>query len=259
MKQRQLAVLFAVIAALTCATPCFADSIGEAFNIVVTVSAGGAQQSWTIPHGVIDSSQLWNYDCLYDAGTGGDCSVPLHDPSNPAVVLGTITQLGLALQPDPLVRLNFAVQSGNALTPWSLTSAVVPVSPVLSSASGTATVSNVYVEDGDGDNTATLTGLFPGNKALQFRYNNTSVFCNLLSPVSLASSMPASDSFSGPIAGPVSSIVSQYAFDLSANDLAIGTSQFTVTGVPVPEPGSFALLMAGALSSILACVWRRRK
>ena len=173
---------------------------------------------------------------------GPICSVQLTDPNNSSVVLGTITKLDLGLEPDPQVRLNFAVQSGDTTTPWTLTSAVVPVSPVLASAYGTATVSNVSVVDGDGDNTATLTGLFPGSKAFQFRYNNTSVFCNLLSPVSLLSSMPASDSFSGLIAGPVSSIVSQYAFHLkcqrlgSGNEPVFGNRCYAGAGARVGRP-----------------------
>ena len=44
MKQRQLVIFCAVIVALTCATPSFADSIGQAYAIQVKVTAGNGQR-----------------------------------------------------------------------------------------------------------------------------------------------------------------------------------------------------------------------
>lgn len=174
------------------------------------------------------------------------------------ISLGTIRELQAAYESDPVVSLNFNVISGEANTNFTINSALIQFAAIANPyAYATASVT-VTDENGDG---GTLTGLL-GGKAYQAKYNNaSSVYTTILSPVTAAEW----DTFTGtertPPVAPnrdiihttVSSISSQFQFQLTAGDSASGTSSFNVSSIP--EPATLALLTLGGL----AVASRRRR
>lgn len=165
-----------------------------------------------------------------------------------------LKNLELGVDGDPVVKLNFDVYAGSSLTNFTITSAIVSFPTIVGKGTATAAVT---VTDNDG-NGAAANGLYDDGKFYQARYNGSTLFASLVSgPV-------AADPYSSEIArqtvppwvamGSVSSIQSQFSFNLTAEDGASGTSSFTV--IPVPEPGSIICLITGVLG--LVGVARRR-
>jgi hypothetical protein len=228
-----------------------ADSIGGLYLLEVTANATNkdgsllASHTWFITHGVIDANTLAEFT-LVSKGSP-------YELTNGTEVLGTINELEVGVQPDPLVKLKFAVSAGTTDTPFTITSAVVPV-PGYTAAAGSASAA-VTITD-DGDSSVSLTGQFTGSKAYQAVYNGSSVFRNLVDPVSGTSGSYVGQEGSGwqSIAGPVTSISSQFSFVLSHDDDASGTSVFQV----VPEPGSLVLAAIGGVLALAGYGWRRR-
>jgi hypothetical protein len=198
-------------------------------------------------------------------GSGtADIGVPLSGdwlPANPTSikdsngdVVATVKEVTLATETDPAVSLGFFVTAGAVTTTFTISSPVVSFAP-LSNQSGSASA-GVTLTDNDGDG-ASSTGLFAVDKAYEARYNTSSVFADLVSPVSAGSfgTWTTSEHFPGagtsPIAGSVSNILSQFSFTLSPNDSASGTSVFRI----VPEPSSMVLALVGGL----ALLWRARR
>jgi MYXO-CTERM domain-containing protein len=153
---------------------------------------------------------------------------------------------------DPVVQLNFSVSAGTLDTSFVISSPLLSF-PTINQAEGRATA-GVTVTDTDG-NGATLSG---GRSPLYTsRYNGLvpggTLFTNLIAgPVTAAAfdSATDSESFPGggafaPIAGPVSDMSARFAFTLSANDEASGTSSYEIR--EVPAPGAVALLGLGGL------------
>jgi hypothetical protein len=157
----------------------------------------------------------------------------------------------MGLDSDPAVSLGFFVTAGASTTTFTISSAVVSF-PGMPNPTGVASA-GVTLTDNDG-NGANSTGNFAVNKAYQSIYNGSTVFANLVSPVSASSfgTMTTSEG-AGPvvIGTTVSSIQSQFSFNLSANDSASGTSVFRVT----PEPSSSALALLGCVGLL----WRVRR
>jgi hypothetical protein len=175
----------------------------------------------------------------------------------PGTVLGTIRSLDVELNGDPGVSLGFNVTAGAAPTHITVTSALVTFAPLVNPPSFASAAMTVTDTDSDGAN---VTGLFPGSMAYQALFNGSSVFANLVAPISAGVDTSASFSDRWPIAGmiaipgAVSSIQTQFDFLLSANDTASGTSFFNV--LVVPEPSSLALAaLAGAMGTAIT---RRR-
>ena len=172
-------------------------------------------------------------------------------------LIGTIRGLDVELNGDPGVSLGFFVTATAATTHITVTSSLVSfgaiVNPLAFASAG------ITVTDNDSDG-ASVTGLYPASLAYQANYNGSSVFTNLVSPISagIDSSATISDRFPlagfSSIAGAVTSIQTQFDFMLSPNDSASGTSRFTVV---VPEPASVVLALLGAAA--VAIVARRRR
>ena len=184
--------------------------------------------------------------------------INVYSTANPSNQLGRIDSLQVKLDGDPQVILNFAVVAGNTDTNFCIQSGTVSFSPLVNPLAVASAAITVTDNDGDG---AVLTGLEPGIRAYEARYNGSSVYADLIqtpliatsfSSASLSDRMPPVTGFLV-IPGPVSSIESEFCFTLSANDSASGTSQFTV----VPEPTTWALLGTGLIA--LAAVARRRR
>jgi hypothetical protein len=125
-------------------------------------------------------------------GSGtADIGIPISGdwhPSTPASitdssgnVLGTVKEVTLAIDTDPTVSLGFFVTANASTTTFTISSPVVSFAPMLNP-QGSASA-GVTLTDNDGDG-ASSTGLFSVDKAYEARYNTSSVFADLVSPVS---------------------------------------------------------------------------
>jgi hypothetical protein len=156
---------------------------------------------------------------------------------------------------DPSVALNFNVFAGSLDTTFTITSATVSFGS-LANPPGRASAS-LSITDLNGDGvllnrsggvggayTAFYNGAPPGGTVFH------DLFAGAVATAISGDTATASEDFPGggsfqTIPGAVSSIASRFQFTLSANDMASGTSVFTVQ---VPAPGSLALLgMSGML------------
>jgi len=168
---------------------------------------------------------------------------------NQAVILGN---------EDPDVTLSFNVFAGSVETTFTVTSATVSFSSMAGAqgrASGSLSITDL---NGDG---VTLHHSAGSAGAFTAYFNGAppsgTVFHNLFaSPITTAISgdtVTASEDFPGggafsPIPGTVTNISSQFQFTLSPNDMASGTSVFTIQ--PIPSPGAIALLGLGGLVAL---------
>lgn len=152
---------------------------------------------------------------------------------------------------DPFVNLNFAVSAEQEDTFFSITSALLSFDGIVNPV-GRATA-GITVTDGVDIDGATLSGELEGF-SYQAQYNGFPVgttFATLIPQVMAGPGGSQTESDSEPAAGftpiaePVSDISAEFAFTLSANDVASGTSLFVV----IPEPAS-ALLLVAALGLI---------
>lgn len=152
---------------------------------------------------------------------------------------------------DPVVNLSFNVEAGGILTNFEVASALLSF-PTIDSPQGQASV-GLSVTD-TGSDGATLTGLVPGGGSYLAQYNGLApggtTFAQLLQSVSAsagesntdAANVPGGNGFL-PIAGGASDMSSRFDFQLTANDLASGTSHWEVV---VPTPSALAFLILGA-------------
>lgn len=192
----------------------------------------------------------WTWGDPAGSGSGDTIAIP---GSGGAVLRG----LELTVDADPQVKLNFWVEAGSTDTSFTIASNIVSFATI--AGQGTATAA-VTLTDTNGDG-ATATGLFAGGKFYEAYYNGASGFAQLVSsPISAA--MYASTTASQAVPpwqpmGAVSSIQSKFSFDLSAYDLASGTSNFVVQEL-IPEPSGFVALLTG-LVGLASVVTRRRR
>jgi hypothetical protein len=164
---------------------------------------------------------------------------------------GAITSLKLTMDSDPEVGIEFGVRASNSATIYSILSDVVSFDPLVNP---TAEASAGITLTDRGGGGATITGRFPGGKTYQARYNDSTVFVDLVSGFSIPKGTKTTSEDSGSVGliGTLTSIESEFYFTLSARDAASGTSTFSV----VPEPATICLLGLGALSLLRS---RKRK
>jgi hypothetical protein len=140
---------------------------------------------------------------------------------------------------DPFIAVFFAVQAGPSLTSFSIASGLLSF-PAISPAEGRATVGLTATDlDGDG---VTLTGTNGGGGAYLAQYNGLApggtTFAELIPSVTAGSlsTGTANDAVPAlgfaPIGVPVSDMSVLIKFDLTANDLASGTSQYVIQAPP---------------------------
>lgn len=91
--------------------------------------------------------------------------------------LGTLSQLQIQSDADPAVNVYFSVQANSAGETFDITTTTLSF-PTLAPATAFATAAITLTSDTDG---ATVTGLFPGGKTYEARYNGSSVYANLVS------------------------------------------------------------------------------
>jgi uncharacterized protein (TIGR03382 family) len=159
---------------------------------------------------------------------------------------------------DPVVSVNFSVQSGAIQTSFDVVSTLLGFATLNSAqalANGTLVADD---RNGDGVTVAPL-GVFAGNAIYVAKYNNSGLplmdldgttFAGLFTagPYSNPIGLNVADG-TGPfqaVPGTISNIQAGFSFALSAGDIASGTSTFFVT----PAPGAAALLgLAGVFAS----------
>jgi hypothetical protein len=223
-----IAVLFSPVLAL-----------GQMVTIGWQVSGSGLQSGtiitnldWDVINANPDKNTIYTWDL----------------PGPIGVVLGagntaSIDALSISVKADPRVSFGFAATAGATNTHFLFTSSVLPVSPALVNAAGTASASVTIGFPGD-----TLTGNYDGGtKAYRAVYNGSQIFTDLVNtPVGYGG---GSDFVSStPISGAVTSMQAMWDVTVSAGGSASGSSQFRVAGDVIPEPATMALLGLGGLA-----------
>lgn len=227
------------------------------FSIRATAVVNGVQQSSTF---TVDSSEMY-YDEVSHSYSW-TLQSPFELRSAQGVVLATLSSGSVAAVEDPIVAVNFSVQSGAVQTSFAVTSTLLGFA-TLNSAQGLATGTLVADDrNGDGVTLAPL-GVFPSNSMYVAKYNNSGLPFQDLDGTTFAAlftsgaytnpvGLNLADNSGGfaPIPGTVSNIQGGFSFSLTAGDIASGTSTFFVT----PAPSAAALLGLAGLAAI-----RRRR
>ena len=157
-----------------------------------------------------------------------------------------IDNLQLGLDGDPVINLSFSVTAGNAGTTFHIISGLLgPLG--LANADAAATAGVTVTDSLMTMNGATANGLL-GGKFYRATYNGASTLPDLVNgPVVVPANGTLTVSGTDPWqnVGAVNSMQSEFYFNLTASDLASGTSSFAV--VPIPEPGAMLALLTGLI------------
>lgn len=229
-----------VILLVWCVTPAQAGISAISFEVNASSSLGSG--TYQIAMG------LTNHDPVTDTWWWTLASpISIMDGLN---TIATIDAASFVYIGDPQVNFDFTVTAGAAVVEITVSSALLSFTTI-NSASGFATASLSFIDDGLG--AATLTGLGPGGAAYVSQYNGFvpggTAFANLLTtPLSGTSSdtdeFPLGGGFAA-IGVPVFDMSAQFHFSLSANDQAIGSSSFEI----IPAPGALGLLAIGLIGT----------
>ena len=203
----------------------------EAGSVTITAANddGEGQLVQSFPSGLAVLGEAWNLP-------GGDI---VNDNGD---VIATVDSLVVILGFDPQVSLGFSVLAGGSDTNIAIQTTTLSFTP-LTNPDAYATAS-VTVTDRN-LNGALITGLFPGDKMYEARYNGSIAWADLVDPVAAAPGdseigkerKPELPTLWGTISDTANSIEAEYNFTLSANDYASGTSAFEI----VPEPTTLLL------------------
>lgn len=177
-------------------------------------------------------------------------------------LVAVIDKLNVKMDSDPAVDLDFNIRNTTAGNMTVDLQSEVVTFDAITNPEGYATAA-LTVTDRNRD-TAAAKGLFSGTKSYQARYNDVTVWANLVDPITtpIASSStneernPALPTIWAPINDTLTSIESEFKFTLSAKDSASGTSTFEV--MPTPEPSTLLILSTG-LIGFAGFGFRRRR
>jgi hypothetical protein len=161
-------------------------------------------------------------------------------------VIGTIDEMTVELDGDPVASISFTATAGSADTTFSLSSATVGF-PTLTNPAASADAELTLTDIGsDGVSVSVVSP--PNSGLFKSVYNGSSAFAELLGNISISggSTTVMGDS-SGAIAGSVDSIQAVWTFKLSANDQVSGIGAFVV----VPEPSTLLLACFAACGLLL--------
>lgn len=168
------------------------------------------------------------------------------EDTNSGNLVATLTNATLFYIADPQIGVGFAVQAGSTDTTFTITSALLSFS-TLNNPIGQASAA-LTLTDTSGDGSM-LTGNGPTGGSYLAQYNglvpNGTMFAEGVNMLSSGGSTADSINMAPTaIAGAVSDMSAQYSFTLSANDLASGTSNYSI----VPEPATLSLLALGLVA-----------
>lgn len=224
-----------------CVTPAQAGVIS---NVTLEVNATSSLGTGTYQI----TLALTNYNAPTDTWTW-NLAAPLAIFDGPNTI-ATVEAANFTYIGDPQVDFGFTVTAGAADVEITISSALLSFTTI-NSASGSASASIQFIDDGLGD--ATLAGLGPDGAAFIAQYNGFvpggTTFADLLKSPLLTSStvfeeFPLGGGFE-PILATVSDMSSQFHFSLTANDQAVGSSSFVI----IPAPGALGLLAIGLIGS----------
>ncbi len=167
--------------------------------------------------------------------------------------IATVAELTVSYALDPAIYLHFSVVAGPALTNFTITSALQPVSPPIVDAYGRAT-SAFTLTDGPLGGGATLTGLEGGPAAYLAQYNGFvpggTTFSAQIDQIIADPRGTRNMSVNDPdpvnyraVGSAVSDMSAEIKFSLTGRDLASGTTTYEI----IPEPAACLLLAAGAI------------
>lgn len=165
-------------------------------------------------------------------------------------LIGTIEDLDITIDPDPLVIMNFAVLAGNFPANFNITSALVNF-PALVNPTAFASAGFSATDGSTPGNGVSVDLISPNTGLFTAEYNGGTEFAALLAGQSTAVPTTISSSSDtgfppGVLNATVSSIQSHFDFRLSANDRLAGNGRFEVL---IPEPSSLMILIVGLLAS----------
>ncbi len=172
-----------------------------------------------------------------------------------------INSLQIGLMGDPEVDLVFGVTGGKTnVTTFHILSPLLEVqthTDCIGYATAAVTVTDYLLLR----NGATANGLFAGD-FYEARYNTSAVYDDLVpGPISVGSTGTASatGSETGEVQsfGTVTSMQTEFAFNITPRDQVSGTSAFAIEGTIVPEPASAVALLSGVIG-LLGVIRRRR-
>lgn len=235
MEKKHMRSLCAVVSGVLLA------AVASAENVALQIQAAnsnGQSDPFTV-----SLSDMWTDD---DGNLTWSTSDQINLQTSTGDLVGTLDGVAITLTGNSRaggqeVNMNFAVVAGSMNTQFTMASALISFAPI-SNAFGTA--SAAYSIQDLGSNGAQLTGLAPGGGAYLAQYNGFvptgSTFADVIPSLAAAPGSNNSTNANVPSTsiGTVSDISSLVTFELSAGDLASGTTTFEV----VPEPTSLALL-----------------
>lgn len=255
---RLLIAVLSLTAALCLCNAAYAGSIPSTDGWTLTPVVEGSTITFLL--GIDNMSELLAYDGIVTKSWG--------DPtlSDPTKFLsfgddgGTLRSLTIEVDADPQVSLSFDYVAGPSGNKVVVTPNIVSF-PALTNPMGRATAA-ITVTDRNGDG-AFVSGMHDG-RMYQTYYAMENVptvayFTSLIDgpitvPAYLSDTRHESCDWQV-LTGDVKWICSEFAFNLSPEDSASGTSVFIVQ--PVPEPGSMVALLSGC-AGLLGFIRRRR-
>lgn len=211
-----------------------ASIVGKALRVTVTSASMG-----TGVFEVDQSDGTWSGDTW--TWRSGSAGIPIKNAQGQT--LATLSNTTMRYISDPVVSLSFSLMAGNSAINASISSGLLSFSTI--NAEGKASAA-VTVTDSDGDG-ATLSGMASGGTMYSAHYNGLlgagTTFASL-GGATLTALAWDSNSTNGALGflpiGNVFDMSSQFAFGLTANDQASGTSVWVTQ--EIPAPGALALL-----------------
>lgn len=211
-----------------------ASIVGKALRVTVT--------SATMGTGVFEVDQeqgTWSGDTW--TWRSGSADIPIKNAQGQT--LATLSNTTMRYISDPVVSLSFSLMAGGSGINASIASGLLSFPTIYAEGKASASVT---VTDSDG-NGALLTGMASGGEMYSAHYNGYlgagTTFASH-DGASLAAGAWDSNSISESLGfltiGNVYDMSAQYAFNLSANDQASGTSVWVTQ--EIPAPGALALL-----------------